>query len=43
MVITLSRGIRNYTGTEAEDGVVFLDLNYSAISELCAQSSMGIE
>ena len=40
-VITLSRGIRNYTGTEAEDGVVFLDLNYSAISELCAQSSMG--
>ena len=40
-VITLSRGIRNYTGTEADDGVVFLDLNYSAISELCAQSSMG--
>ena len=40
-VITLSRGIRNYTGTKAEDGVVFLDLNYSAISELCAQSSMG--
>ena len=40
-VITLSRGIRNYIGTEAEDGVVFLDLNYSAISELCAQSSMG--
>ena len=40
-VITLSRGICNYTGTEAEDGVVFLDLNYSAISELCAQSSMG--
>ena len=40
-VITLSRGIRNYTGTTADDGVVFLDLNYSAISELCAQSSMG--
>ena len=40
-VITLSRGICNYTGSEAEDGVVFLDLNYSAISELCAQSSMG--
>lgn len=40
-VITLSRGIRNYTGTEGDDGVVFIDLNYSAISELCAQSSMG--
>ena len=40
-MITLSRGIRNYTGTTADDGVVFLDLNYSAISELCAQSSMG--
>ena len=40
-VITLSRGIRNYTGTEAEDGVSFLDLNYSAISELCDQSTVG--
>ena len=40
-VITLSRGIHNYTGQGADDGVVFIDLNYSAISELCAQSSMG--
>ena len=40
-VITLSRGIRNYIGTEAEDGVVFLDLNYSAISGLCDQSTVG--
>ena len=40
-VITLSRGIRNYTGTETEDGVVFLDLNYSAISGLCDQSTVG--
>ena len=37
-VITLSRGIHNYTGQGADDGVVFIDLNYSAISELCAQS-----
>ena len=40
-VITLSRGIHNYTGQGEDDGVVFIDLNYSAISELCAQSSMG--
>ncbi len=39
-VITLSRGIRNKisgTGNEKE-GVFFIDLNYSAISELCNQS-----
>ena len=47
-VITLSRGIRDRSGSGEkegvffiDDGVVFLDLNYSAISELCAQSSMG--
>ena len=40
-VITLSRGIHNYTGQGEDDGVVFIDLNYSAISELCAQNSMG--
>ena len=40
-VITLSRGICNYTDSQENDGVVFIDLNYSAISELCDQSSMG--
>lgn len=40
-VITLSRGIHNYTGQGADDGVVFIDLNYSAISELCDQNSIG--
>ena len=40
-VITLSRGIRNYTGEGDSDGVVFIDLNYSAISELCTQNSVG--
>ncbi len=40
-VITLSRGIRNYTGEGESDGVVFIDLNYSAISELCTQNSVG--
>ena len=40
-VITLSRGIRNYTGEGDRDGVVFIDLNYSAISELCTQNSVG--
>lgn len=40
-VITLSRGIRNYTGKGEGDGVVFIDLNYSAISELCDQNSIG--
>lgn len=42
-VITLSRGIRNKemgTGQEKE-GVFFIDLNYSAISELCDQSIVG--
>lgn len=42
-VITLSRGIRNKemgTGQEKE-GVFFIDLNYSAISELCDQSMVG--
>ena len=40
-VITLSRGIRNFSGKGENDGVVFIDLNYSAISELCDQNSMG--
>ena len=40
-VITLSRGIRNYSGEGDSDGVVFIDLNYSAISELCTQNSVG--
>ena len=40
-VITLSRGIHNYTGEGDSDGVVFIDLNYSAISELCTQNSVG--
>lgn len=42
-VITLSRGIRNKemgTGQEKE-GVFFINLNYSAISELCDQSMVG--
>ena len=42
-VITLSRGIRNKemgTGQEKE-GVFFIDLNYSAISELCDQRMVG--
>ena len=42
-VITLSRGIRNKemgTGQEKE-GVFFIDLNYSAISEMCDQSMVG--
>lgn len=40
-VITLSRGIRNFSGKGENDGVVFIDLNYSAISELCDQNSIG--
>lgn len=42
-VITLSRGIRNMekgAGQEKE-GVFFIDLNYSAISELCDQNMVG--
>lgn len=38
-VITLSRGIRDRSG--GGEGVFFIDLNYSAISELCDQNSMG--
>ena len=40
-VITLSKGIRNLSGTGREEGVVFIDLNYSAISELCDQNNIG--
>ena len=40
-VITLSRGIRNQNGSGEKEGVFFIDLNYSAISELCDQSTMG--
>ena len=40
-VITLSREIHNFYGTGNSDGVVFIDLNYSAISELCDQNSTG--
>ena len=40
-VITLSRGMRNYTGGGGIDGVAFIDLNYSVISELCEQNSIG--
>ena len=40
-VITLSRGIRNRDGSGEKEGVFFIDLNYSAISELCDQSTVG--
>ena len=40
-VITLSREVHNFYGTGNSDGVVFIDLNYSAISELCDQNSIG--
>lgn len=42
-VITLSRGIRNRTtgSGNKKEGVFFIDLNYSAISELCDQSMVG--
>ncbi len=40
-VITLSRGMRNYTGGGGIDGVAFVDLNYSVISDLCEESSLG--
>lgn len=40
-VITLSRGIRNFSGSGSREGVFFIDLNYSAISELCDQNSIG--
>lgn len=38
-VITLSRGIRDREGSGEKEGVFFIDLNYSAISELCDQST----
>lgn len=40
-VITLSRSIEDGIGDSGEKGVVFIDLNYSAISELCDQNSIG--
>ena len=40
-VITLSRGIRDRSGSGEKEGVFFIDLNYSAISGLCAQSTVG--
>lgn len=40
-VITLSRDIRNRTGSDDSDSVFFIDLNYSAISGLCDQNSIG--
>lgn len=39
-VITLSRAIHNFGGSGGKEGVVFLDLNYSAISELCDQNTI---
>ena len=40
-VITLSRGIRDRGGSGEKEGVFFIDLNYSAISELCDQNTIG--
>ena len=40
-VITLSRGIRYRSGSGEKEGVFFIDLNYSAISGLCDQSTVG--
>ena len=40
-VITLSRGIRDRSGSGEKEGVFFIDLNYSAISGLCDQSTVG--
>lgn len=39
-VVTLSRGLENQYTKESE-GVFFVDLNYSAISELCDSISLG--
>lgn len=39
-VITLSRGIYN-SETGAIEGVMFIDLNYSAINDLCKSVSLG--
>lgn len=40
-VITLSRAIENPSAENEPDSVFFVDLNYSAISELCDQNSMS--
>lgn len=40
-VITLSRGIRNLSAGAEKAGVFFIDLNYTAISELCDQNNIG--
>lgn len=40
-VITLSRGIRDRSGSGEKEGVFFIDLNYSVISGLCDQSTVG--
>ncbi len=40
-MITLSREVHNFYGTGNSDGVVFIYLNYSSISELCDQNSIG--
>ena len=40
-MITLSRGIRNFSNSGEKEGVFFIDLNYSAISELCDQNTIG--
>lgn len=39
-VVTLSRGLQNKR-TQQMEGVFFVDLNYSSISELCAAISLG--
>lgn len=40
-VITLTESIKNADDPEDSPGVFFIDLNYSAISELCDQNSMS--
>lgn len=40
-VITLSKGIESSPQDAQTEGVVFIDLNYNAISELCDQNSIG--
>ena len=40
-MITLSRGIRDQSSGVEKAGVFFIDLNYSAISELCDQNNIG--
>ena len=39
-VVTLSRGLQNLS-TKTSEGVFFVDLNYSSISELCDSISLG--